>query len=180
MGNGGRLKTGIVQHGGDRQQIRNVVTSEQAGFNLGAAAWQNQRKTLAVLFPDKFVGDQQSAEQACRQPRSEVAGTLEVKNEQRGKDAAKEKLEEQVRHLPDDSGKPPTPPRPLGSDKTIGIPLGQPQNQQTGSQQKRAERPQIERPYPLPDRQGIPGKAAEKGSRRIQALEEFQVIDRLR
>ena len=63
------------------QSMRQGKIEEQDGIEREQGP--DQREALTVLLADELVADQQQAEQACRQPGAEVAGTLEVEDEKR-------------------------------------------------------------------------------------------------
>ena len=62
----GRRQPGINQHGGNRQQIGEVVTPEQTGFDHRPAIWRAQAETHAAQgFLDTFGANQPRTLRGC-------------------------------------------------------------------------------------------------------------------
>ncbi len=137
----------------------------------------NQGKAPTKVFSRKLVANEKNTEQRGHQPGADVARTLEIKDEERRENAAKEELKQEIGSLPSDSGK--------ASFHTLAcwrrgqfpdLTVCQPERQQPSPQQKGAETPEVDHPDPLTDGQGIPGKSTEKCRQGVTASENVQGI----
>jgi hypothetical protein len=167
---GGNIKPKGIQ---TADSVRQREIEEQDGVQR--EQYPNQGKAPAKVFPRKLVADQKSAEKRSHQPGADVARTLEIKNEERRENAAKEELEQEVGSLPSDLGNASSPTIAcwrLGQFPHLAV--GQPERKQSGTQQESAETPEVDHSDPLADGQGIPGKTAEKGHQGVTASENFQ------